>query len=134
MFIRFYYKLHFEIGFVNLLKDRMHSECMDPFYGLGRMILNYDKIVIGSSLEALMFAFNNQLPVFFSEAERPFRFDFVEPSLDLSDLNLENDFKNELKTINNEFNNYKKKKTITKLKIKNTKVTQLEKQIIKFSY
>ena len=50
------------------------------------------------------------------------------------DLNLENDFKNEFKTISNEFNNYKKKKTITKLKIKNTKVTQLEKQIIKFSY
>lgn len=55
------------------------------------MILDYDKIVIGSSLEALMFAFNNQLPVFFSEAERPFRFDFVDPSLDLSDLNLENE-------------------------------------------
>jgi len=55
------------------------------------VILDYDKIVIGSSLEALMFAFNNQLPVFFSEAERPFRFDFVDPSLDLSDLNLENE-------------------------------------------
>ena len=55
------------------------------------MILYYDKIVIGSSLEALMFAFNNQLPVFFSEAERPFRFDFLDPSLDLSDLNLENE-------------------------------------------
>jgi len=65
------------------------------------MILNYDKIVIGSSLEALMFAFNNQLPVFFSEAERPFRFDFIEPSLDLSDLNLENTERT-LKTIDGE--------------------------------
>tara|TARA_A100001037_G_C15129795_1_gene628111 strand:- start:1096 stop:1464 length:369 start_codon:yes stop_codon:yes gene_type:complete len=52
----------------------------------------------------------------------------------VTDLNLENDFKNEFKTISNELSNYKKKKTITKLKIKNTKVTQLEKQIIKFSY
>ena len=55
------------------------------------MVLSYDKIVIGSSLEALMFAFNNQLPVFFSEAERSFRFDFLDPSLDLSDLNLVNE-------------------------------------------
>lgn len=52
----------------------------------------------------------------------------------VTDLNLENDFKNEFKTISNELSNYKKKQTITKLKIKNTKVTQLEKQIIKFSY
>lgn len=65
------------------------------------MILNYDKIVIGSSLEALMFAFNNQLPVFFSEAERPFRFDFLNWSLDLSDLNLENE-QRILKTIDGE--------------------------------
>ncbi len=65
------------------------------------MILNYDKIVIGSSLEALMFAFNNQLPVFFSEAERPFRFDFVDPSLDLSDLSLENEERT-LRTVDGE--------------------------------
>ena len=37
-----------------------------------------------------MFAFNNELPVFFSEAERPFRFDYVEPAMDLSFLHLEN--------------------------------------------
>ena len=46
--------------------------------------------MIGSSLEALMFAFNNELPVFFSEEERPFRFDYVEPGMDLSYLHLEN--------------------------------------------
>ena len=57
--------------------------------------------MIGSSLEALMFAFNNQLPVFFSEAERPFRFDFLDPSLDLSDLNLKNTERT-LKTIGGE--------------------------------
>jgi hypothetical protein len=65
------------------------------------MVLNYDKIVIGSSLEALMFAFNNELPVFFSEAQRPFRFDFLDPSLDLSDLNLVNT-ERILKTIDSE--------------------------------
>ena len=54
------------------------------------MILNYEKIVIGSSLQALMFAFNNRFPVFFSEEERPFRFDCVDPGLDLSYLHLEN--------------------------------------------
>ena len=37
-----------------------------------------------------MFAFNNELPVFFSETERPFRFDYVEPGTDLSYLHLEN--------------------------------------------
>jgi len=46
--------------------------------------------VIGSSLEALMFAFNNELPVFFSEAQRPFRFDYLSPNQDLSSLCLEN--------------------------------------------
>ena len=54
------------------------------------MILNYDKIVIGSSLEALMFAFNNHLPVFFSEEDRPFRFSYVDTAMDLSYLHLEN--------------------------------------------
>ena len=37
-----------------------------------------------------MFAFNSELPVFFSEPERPFRFDFVEPGIDLSCVRLEN--------------------------------------------
>ena len=46
--------------------------------------------MIGSSLEALMFAFNNELPVFFSEAQRPFRFDYLSPNQDLSSLCLEN--------------------------------------------
>ena len=54
------------------------------------MILKYDEIVIGSSLEALMFAFNNELPVFFTEARRPFRFDYLEPTQDLSYVRLEN--------------------------------------------
>ena len=57
--------------------------------------------MIGSSLEALMFAFNKQLPVFFSEVNRPFRFDFIDPSLDLSALSIENT-ERILKTIDGE--------------------------------
>ena len=48
-----------------------------------------------------MFAFNNELPVFFSEAERPFRFDYVESGLDLSCLRLKNSTQT-LKTIEGE--------------------------------
>ena len=53
-------------------------------------VFNYDKVVIGSSLKALLFAFQNRLPVVFSEPMRPFRFDYLNPDLDLSYLKLEN--------------------------------------------
>jgi hypothetical protein len=45
--------------------------------------------VIGGSLKAIMFAFNNSLPVFFSEGQRPFRFDYFEPGTDFTFLKLE---------------------------------------------
>ena len=51
--------------------------------------LRYDKIVIGSSLEAVLFAFNNELPIFFTEREEPFRFDHFSPEIDLSYLKIE---------------------------------------------
>jgi hypothetical protein len=53
------------------------------------MIFQFDKIVIGSSLEAILFAFNNNLRLIFSEAERPFRFDYFAPDLDLSCVKME---------------------------------------------
>ena len=37
-----------------------------------------------------MFAFNKELPVFFTEGRRPFRFDYLEPTQDLSYVRLEN--------------------------------------------
>ena len=37
-----------------------------------------------------MFAYTNELPIFFSVAERPFRFDFLDPNWDLTALKLEN--------------------------------------------
>jgi len=60
-------------------------------------VLEYDKIVIGGSLKAIMFAFNNSLPVFFSEGQRPFRFDYFEPGIDFSFLKLK-DSEKTLKT------------------------------------
>ena len=48
----------------------------------------YDTIVIGSSLTAVLYAFNNNLPIFFAEECRPFRFDYLEPDLELDLLNL----------------------------------------------
>jgi len=53
------------------------------------VILEYDTIVVGSSLEAVAYAFNNDYPVFFTRPERPFRFDYLEPALDLSCLKIE---------------------------------------------
>jgi hypothetical protein len=52
------------------------------------VILEYDNIVVGSSLAAVLFAFNNQYPILFTEADRPFRFDYLEPTLDLSCLKI----------------------------------------------
>lgn len=52
------------------------------------MILHHENIVIGSSLGALLFAHENQYPVFFTEAQRPFRFDYFEPDVDLSCLKI----------------------------------------------
>jgi len=51
-------------------------------------ISHYDKIVVGSSLSAFLYAFNNNLPVFFAEHQRPFRFDYFEPDIDWSCLKI----------------------------------------------
>ena len=52
------------------------------------MIIKNDEIVIGSSLRAVLYAFSNELPIFFAEERRPFRFDYLDPELDLSFLKL----------------------------------------------
>ena len=52
------------------------------------MILQYEDIVIGSDLKATLFAFNNNLPIIFSQPRRPFRFDFLEPNTDLGCVKL----------------------------------------------
>ena len=52
------------------------------------MILEYEDIVVGSDLRAVLFAFNNNLPIFFSQPRRPFRFDFLEPNTNLGCVKL----------------------------------------------
>ena len=52
------------------------------------MILEYEDIVIGSDLKATLFAFNNNLPIIFSQPRRPFRFDFLAPNTNLGCVKL----------------------------------------------
>ena len=52
------------------------------------LVFEYDKIVVGSTLEAMMFAFNNQYPMFFTVAQRPFRFDFLSHAYDMASLKI----------------------------------------------
>jgi len=51
-------------------------------------LLEYDKIVIGSSISAVLYAFVKNYPIFFAEERRPFRFDYFEPEVDLSCLKI----------------------------------------------
>jgi hypothetical protein len=51
-------------------------------------VREYENIVIGSSLTALLYAFNNNYPVFFAQERRPFRFDYFDPDVDLSALKI----------------------------------------------
>ena len=48
----------------------------------------YENIVIGSSLSALLFAIKNDYPLFFAEERRPFRFDYLEPETNLTFLKI----------------------------------------------
>ena len=54
-----------------------------------RMILEHSEIVVGSNLTAVLYAFHNKLPIFFTTPQRPFRFDYLEPSLNLACVRLE---------------------------------------------
>ena len=47
------------------------------------MVFEYDNIVVGSNLSALMFAYINDYPVFFTNPEPPFRFDFLTPECEV---------------------------------------------------
>jgi hypothetical protein len=52
------------------------------------MTLEHENIVVGSSLCALLYAFSHNYPVFFAEAQRPFRFDHLDRHIDLSCLKI----------------------------------------------
>ena len=49
MFIRFNYMTNFDTHFKITLSERMHSEYLNSVYGLGRMILNYDTLLLNFS-------------------------------------------------------------------------------------
>lgn len=51
----------------------------------------YDKVVIGSSLEALLYSFLNNLPFVYTNSRCPHRFSFFEPDVDLSFFGIQNE-------------------------------------------
>jgi len=52
------------------------------------MIYSYDEIVIGSNLRALLFAFTHNLPIFFTRPQRPVRFEYLSPIVDLESIGI----------------------------------------------
>jgi hypothetical protein len=46
----------------------------------------YENIVVGSSFGAVLYAFVNNYPIFFTRPERPFKFDHLPAALDMSTL------------------------------------------------
>jgi len=56
---------------------------------LDRHVYEKDKIVIGGNLSSLLYAYINDLPVIFTEAEKPFRLDTFDKELDFSFMGLE---------------------------------------------
>lgn len=54
------------------------------------MNYNYDNIVVGSSFDAVLFAFIHNYPIIYSDYDIPFRFDYLDHSVDLSCLKMSN--------------------------------------------
>lgn len=67
----------------NLLipKTNLHSKIRDINF-------EYDKLVVGSTVEALVYSFLNNIPFVCSRLERPSRFDFFKPEQDLDIFDL----------------------------------------------
>ena len=63
-------------------------KCLSTTQGSG-IVVQFDEIVVGSSVEALLYAFTEQLPVFYTTPQRPFRFDYLAPDVDLSCLKID---------------------------------------------
>ena len=54
------------------------------------MNYNYDNVVVGSSFDAVLFAFVNNYPIVYSGYDFPFRFDYIDQDVDLSSVKIEN--------------------------------------------
>ena len=50
----------------------------------------FDRVVVGSSLEALLYSFLNNIPFVFTELGRPHRFSYFDVADDLSDFSIKN--------------------------------------------
>ena len=54
------------------------------------MKYDYDNVVVGSSFEAVLYAFTHNYPILYTEYDFPFRFDYLDADLDFSPIGLEN--------------------------------------------
>ena len=54
------------------------------------MNYNYDNVVVGSSFDAVLYAFVHNYPIVYSKYDLPFRFDYLDSSIDLSCLSIDN--------------------------------------------
>ena len=52
------------------------------------MVPEYDKIVVGSCMSAVLFAFNNNYPIFFTTPFRPFRFSYFDSTVNFDCLKI----------------------------------------------
>lgn len=50
------------------------------------MIRSYENIVVGSDLKAVLFAYVNDYPIFFTEPRLPNRFDYFDPTIELGSV------------------------------------------------
>jgi len=57
---------------------------------LARHVYEYDKIVVGSSLRAMLYAYYNGLPIVFTKMTQPTLIDYFEPEICLAGLGMEN--------------------------------------------
>ena len=60
---------------------------------IDKLIHENENIVVGSSLTAALFAFENKYPLYFTNAERPFRFDHLEVGQDFDNLKIPSSIK-----------------------------------------
>tara|TARA_R100000697_G_scaffold36898_1_gene48920 strand:+ start:2048 stop:2929 length:882 start_codon:yes stop_codon:yes gene_type:complete len=54
------------------------------------MNYKYDNVVVGSSFDAVLFAFIHNYPIIYSDHDIPFRFDYLDHNIDLSALKIDN--------------------------------------------
>jgi len=52
--------------------------------------MHYENIVIGSSLSAVIYAFNNELPIFYSSLKVPKRIEYLDSEVDLKFFDIDN--------------------------------------------